>query len=391
MTSQVAVANHSGVAVASDTVTTSYVEGGTKTIGNSHKIWEIGTNHRVLVLHSGAVTQNGVTLKLLLNEWSTTLSKPLDTLEDYVDSYITWMNRERNIHTQESELNRVQYLLNDHYYEVKKRAEDLWYSIPIEEEQFTSREIILTDFAQKGLDYLENLPLNTGVRDDDEFVELINHEKIEIEEKINYIFSDVGLNDENRAILVNSAALVLSRAQQFPMSSTLAFVGFGNQEYFAGNIRLKSTGFYGGKFIYDKSERYSVHPEAGSTISAFAQDEAIFGFIRGIRWEVMNHIVDTVAEKINGSITNPDGENLGEEIAEQVRESVKDFCYKRLTSPMLNSIEGLDLGHLANLAESLVGMEATSAFGGDGPATVGGYIEVATIDRQHGVVWVKAL
>jgi hypothetical protein len=58
---------------------------------------------------------------------------------------------------------------------------------------------------------------------------------------------------------------------------------------------------------------------------------------------------------------------------------------------MLNSIEGLDLGHLANLAESLVGMEATSAFGGDGPATVGGYIEVATIDRQHGVVWIKAL
>ena len=147
MTSQVAVANHSGVAVASDTVTTSYVEGGTKTIGNSHKIWEIGTGHRVLVLHSGAVTQNGVTLKLLLNEWSTTLSKPLDTLEDYVDSYITWMNRERNIHTQESELNRVQYLLNDHYYEVKKRSEDLWYSIPLEEEQFTSREIILTDFA----------------------------------------------------------------------------------------------------------------------------------------------------------------------------------------------------------------------------------------------------
>jgi hypothetical protein len=105
----------------------------------------------------------------------------------------------------------------------------------------------------------------------------------------------------------------------------------------------------------------------------------------------MNHIVDTVAEKVNSSITNPDGENIGEAIAIQVRESVKDFCFRRLTNPMLNSIEGLDLGHLANLAESLVGMEATSAFGGDGPATVGGYIEVATIDRQHGVVWIKAL
>jgi len=391
MTSQVAVANHSGVAVASDTVTTSHVEGGTKTIGNSHKIWEIGPEHRVLVLHSGAVTQNGVTLKLLLNEWSTTLSKPLDTLEDYVDSYITWMNRERNIHTQESEFRRVNYLLNDHYYEIKKRAEDFWYSIPLEEEQFTSRESILTDFAQKGLNYLESLSLNTGVRSDEEFIETVNHEEIELQGKIEYIFDEIGLTEESREVLLKSAALVLSRAQNFPMSSTLAFVGFGSQEYFAGNIRLKSTGFYGGKFIYDKSERFSVNPEAGSTISAFAQDEAIFGFIRGIRWEVMSHIVDVVTAKVNESITNPEGENLGEAIAEQVQESVKDFCFTRLTSPMLNSIEGLDLGHLANLAESLVGMEATSAFGGDGPATVGGYIEVATIDRQHGVVWVKAL
>ena len=132
MTSQVAVANHSGVAVASDTVTTSIVEGGSKSISNSRKISELGTEHRVLVLHSGSVTQNGVTLKLLLNEWTTTLSKPLPKLEDYVDSYITWMNREKSIHTQESEIKLVNYLLNDHLYEIKKRAENLWYEIPLD-------------------------------------------------------------------------------------------------------------------------------------------------------------------------------------------------------------------------------------------------------------------
>lgn len=391
MTSQVAVANHSGVAVASDTVATSYVEGGTKTIGNSHKIWEIGSQHKVLVLHSGAVTQNGVTIRLLLNEWSKTLGKPLDTLEDYVDSYVTWMNREKNIHTTDSELNRVIYLLNDHYYEVKKRAEELWFSIPIEEEEFTSREEILVKYANQGLEYLESLMLNIGVKDDFEFMATLQNEKINLEERITYIFSEIGLSDESRKILMDSAPLVLSRAQNFPMSSTLSFVGFGNHEYFSGNIRLKSTGFYGGKFIHDRSERFSVHPEAGSTISAFAQDDAIMGFINGIRWQVLSHITSVIEEKINAAITNPSGENLGAEIAEQVRESIKEFSDRHLTNPLLDSIEGLDLGHLANLAESLVGMEATSAFGGDGPATVGGFIEVATIDRQRGVVWIKSL
>jgi hypothetical protein len=107
--------------------------------------------------------------------------------------------------------------------------------------------------------------------------------------------------------------------------------------------------------------------------------------------DVLNHVWEAVKAKVNNSITNPSGEDLGEDIANEVVDSVKDFCFQSLTSPLLVSIEGLDLGHLANLAESLVGMEATSAFGAEGPATVGGFIEVATIDRQYGVRWVKTL
>ena len=391
MTSQVAVANHSGVAVASDTVTTSYVDGGTKTVGNSHKMWELGPQHRVLVLHSGAVTQNGVIVKLLVNEWAATLSAPLEKLEDYVDSYITWMGREKSIHTPESEFGRANYLLNDHFSEIKNRAVRTWNHIPVEEEYLTSREAILTDHAQQGLDYLKGLDLNTGVPSDSYFLDTVNHEMIDIEGKIKYYFDDIGLDDENAAILRQSAPLVLSRAQYFPQSSTLAFVGYGNKEYFPGNIRLNSTGFYGGKYIYDKDELFSVDPDSGSTISAFAQDEAIFGFIRGFRWPILNFIVADIEEKVNEVIENDEGENIGASVAQKVRESVDDFYYRRFTKPLLDSIEGLDLGHLANLAESLVGMEATSAFGGDGPATVGGFIEVATIDRQKGVVWVKQI
>ncbi len=391
MTSQVAVANHSGVAVASDTVTTSFFDRGTKTVGNKRKIMEIGKDHRVLILISGSVTQNGVTLTLLINEWASTLGKPLPTLEDYVDSFITWMNREKSIHTNESEFNRMHVLLNDHYYEVKKRAENRWYEIPVEEEHLTSREEILADFALQGHEYLSELPLNTGVKDDDEFTKFIEDEEINLQAKLEYIFEDIGLDEDNFEILKKSAPLVLSRSQDFPGSSTFAFVGFGSQEFFAGNIRLRSKGFYGGKFIHERGTRFSVNPENGSTISAFAQDDAIFGFIRGVRMDVLNYVWDIVREKVNGSITNPSGEDLGEKLANEVFESVKDYCFKKLTSPLLDSIEGLDLGHLANLAESLVGMEATSAFGAEGPATVGGFIEVATIDRQRGVVWVKTL
>jgi len=392
MTSQVAVANHGGVAVASDTVVTSYVQGGTKTVGNSRKIWEIGPAHKVLILHSGSVTQNGVMVNLLLSEWASTLSGPLEKLEDYVDAYITWMNREKSIHTQDSEFRRANYLLNDHYYEVKKRAESKWMLIPVEEEHLTSREEILLNYAQDGLEYLKSLDLNPGVSNDSEFEKLIQHDAIDLDEKFNVIFGDIGLNDENKNILIQSAPLILSRAQNFPYTATLAFVGFGSKEYFAGNIRLNSIGFYGGKFIYDKGELFSVDPDAGSTISAFAQDEAIQGFIRGARWEIIDQVESLIEEKVNEfiEVDDPD-KNLGEDVATAVRKALQEFNFERYTKPLLDSIEGLDLSHLANLAESLVGMQATASFGGDNPATVGGFVEVATIDRQHGVVWVNSL
>jgi len=391
MTSQVAVANHSGVAVASDTVTTAFVEGGTKSIGNSHKIWEIGKSHRVLILHSGSVTQNGVTNKLLVNEWAATLQEPLSKLSDYVDSFIQWMNKEQLIHTPNSEHKRASYLLNDHYYEVKSRAIARWNEIPVEEEQYTSKEEILNQVSQEGMEYLRGLDFNPGFTSDSEVAEAIDNDVVELDEKLKYIFSETGLSDFSINILKESANLVLSRNQEFPGSSTIAFVGFGTSEYFAGNIRLNSKGFYAGKFIYDVGEYFCVSPESGSSVTAFAQDEAIWGFVRGFRWPILDRISELIEQHVNERIENDEGENVGEDIANQVRDSIHDFYRKRFTYPLLDSIEGLDLSHLANLADSLVGMEATSAFGGDSPATVGGFIEVATIDRQNGIVWVKKL
>jgi hypothetical protein len=301
------------------------------------------------------------------------------------------MNKEQLIHTPNSEHKRASSLLNDHYYEVKSRAIARWNEIPVEEEQFTSKEEILNQVSQEGMEYLRGLDFNPGFTSDSEVAEAIDNDVVELDAKLEYIFLETGLSDFSRNILKESANLVLSRNQEFPGSSTIAFVGFGTSEYFAGNIRLNSKGFYAGKFIYDVGEYFCVSPESGSSVTAFAQDEAIWGFVRGFRWPILDRISELIEQYVNERIENDEGENVGEEIANQVRDNIHDFYRKRFTYPLLDSIEGLDLSHLANLADSLVGMEATSAFGGDSPATVGGFIEVATIDRQNGISWVKKL
>lgn len=58
---------------------------------------------------------------------------------------------------------------------------------------------------------------------------------------------------------------------------------------------------------------------------------------------------------------------------------------------MLKTIEAMSTSSLADLAESLVGLQATSTYSKAGAATVGGLIEVVTIDRIKGVQWKRRL
>jgi hypothetical protein len=55
------------------------------------------------------------------------------------------------------------------------------------------------------------------------------------------------------------------------------------------------------------------------------------------------------------------------------------------------TVGAMGLQGLADFAESLVGLQATSTLSKPGIATVGGLIEVVTIDNVNGVVWHKTL
>ena len=122
MTSQVAVMNLRGVAVASFTVLSRGSAAGTKTMGNTGKIYEIGPGHKVLVLHSANAEINGVPLSLHIGGWSRTLTIPRPTLQSYVDSYVEWAGREKGIHAPLSEKTVINFSLNEHFHYMKRRV-----------------------------------------------------------------------------------------------------------------------------------------------------------------------------------------------------------------------------------------------------------------------------
>jgi hypothetical protein len=97
MTSQIAIMNYDGVAIASDTITSLKSSRGTKTIGNASKIWDIGPKHSVVVLHSGSTVINSISHRMHFTEWAKSLEAPLPTLKQYVDSYYAFCSHAHHL------------------------------------------------------------------------------------------------------------------------------------------------------------------------------------------------------------------------------------------------------------------------------------------------------
>jgi hypothetical protein len=389
MTSQIAVFNPLGVAVASDTVTTISSSRGIKTTSNAQKIWPLPEPHLLVIIESGSAVSNGVHTQLLINEWSRTLTGPLPTVGNYATSFADWFATTSDIIPKESELGEVHWQLNDHYYEVKRRVE-------LDAAHATTQEEvveIMRNHSQASLEWLQQLELFEGVADDDD-AELIKELDIDLNEKLDYIFKAIPGLDEVRDTLLQCAPLVLSRVQDTGMDSDLGFIGFGEKDFFATSIRLSCRARYGkaARVTIADSFGASADDQSGS-IACFAQDSAILGFLRGAQFDHKESI-----KRYIWSVLTEDGESEDEEQLTKTREfidglqeHISKMEWERYVSPMLDTIGSLSLIDVASLARSLVGMQAIRSAASPEPASVGGFIESLVIDRTHGIRWIHRL
>ena len=111
--------NYTGIAIASDSMTSISYESGTKTIPNTSKIWELGPKHAVAVLHSGSTSINGITHGMHFNEWARTLEAPLPTLKQYVDSYLAFSSHSQAIVPAEAERDLVESYVDKLYSNIR--------------------------------------------------------------------------------------------------------------------------------------------------------------------------------------------------------------------------------------------------------------------------------
>jgi hypothetical protein len=389
MTSQIAVFNPLGVAVASDTVTTISGAQGTKTTNNAQKIFPLPEPHLMVVVESGSVVSNGVPMQLLINEWSRTLKNPLPTVKDYAKSFADWYSTDSDIIPNESDHREVNWQLNHHYHEVKRRVEYDKTDATSEEEVSAS----LKFHAQAGLEWLEQLELYEGATDGGDSALLIDL-NMDLIEKINVIFQDIPGLDEVRETLIKCAPLVLSRFQPTNADSDLGFIGFGEKDFFATCVLMNCRARYGSVARVKMEDSFGASAlEQNGKIKSFAQQDAISGFLTGAQYDLMENTYSYIWSELTDDVDANDEAKLDStrEFMAGVRKHVEKIQYEYFVSPMLDTIGSLSLIDVASLARSLVGMQAMRSAASPEPASVGGFIESLVIDRANGIRWIHRL
>jgi len=396
MTSQVAVANCYGVSVASDTVVSRDTRGGMKTVGHTNKIFELGDEHKVLVLHSNVTVINQVPAKLYVVEWSKTLAGPLPTLQAYVDSFLSWAKSAAHLHTPESEKGFVGVLLDMHFrylYETvesrlgKSAGDGLPKDVAPE-----IREQTLSEVLNQALSSLQSQDLlqNQDLMKAEAALSLAGDM---YQSKLDYWIAEYMQGDALTDLIRTSTLEALVRTDSLTeWDCNLSFVGYGASEIFPSSEKLVCRGFVNNELLHVRYESLAIRPgERSSIVSFFAQDDAIQSFLRGFHTETLMEVRRAIRESISEVTSDTVTTQQIDEIISKTVDHVQGFSGNRFVDPLLHEIEGMTNTRLSEFAEALVGLQATASNSQDGPATVGGFIEVAVIDREHGVRWVKSL
>jgi hypothetical protein len=405
MTSQIAIFNHSGVAIASDTVTTL---GQSKTLGNSTKIFQLPEPHALVVLHNGAVYVNSVNGRLLLTEWARQLTKLYPTVEDYYKSFVEWFNSSRAIHSRDSEEKLLISAVEDYFRWLSERADAAVSEIEFDEDRTPEQ---YEEIRKKTcLDELESrIQSSSKWRNYEDLSDVTATEILTKAQGLNLTslaksyFDRFNLPKNAITKIQKAAVYGVSRVSPMSSDSEFVFAGFGSSESFAQEFQLKVRGAYGGRlrFIVETDGVEADHPRA--TLVPLAQKDAIDSFGRGwnprVRDAVYEEIWDKAWNEIYSSQVNPnmqdeDFNKIGQSatnIRDAVMKAVDDYSLNNFVYPLMDTVDAMSLTSIAELAESLIGIQAASTYGKKGAATVGGFVEVITIDRQNGVRWRKRL
>lgn len=392
MTSQIAIRNQTGVVIASDTVTTLTTDNTMqKSISDQQKIWTLEPNNLIAILTSGNANINGIRKSTLITEWKRNTNKIFSTVQECAEDFNAWLSAGNIPVTDDSEQKVVLDLIRSHVETLRTeivaelKAAGLYFP---DFDCADQMKIVIDNLINQSVEDLDVLPFYEQIRPSS-CKKIIDNLFEEIDLIIEDVMWDCMPDSDSRKIIQKSLPLLLSTIQKIDdLDSTFGFVGFGSEEIFSEITRVSVRGYYCSSLqsICLNDDAYDFG--SGGEIALFAQTDAIEAFTYGYHEDLLLHLTNLVKDKLSEYI---DDEDKVFDIVLDLEDVAKSYGIENFAQPLLSTIGTLNLNDLANLADSLIGMQSVKSLASPRPATVGGLIEILLIDRENGFRWFRKL
>lgn len=411
MTTQIFIGNGYGLAVATDSAVT---VGNRRTYETSEKLICVTEPHAVAILVSGAVTQFGLPMQVIIREWIDGLgSQRLRKLSDYRDSFIDWLR------DSSTDFPNPARLAEDAFRSVDNNLY-WWWKASSGDERHESIE----DRTAAALEYFEHwLEQHRSFERVDHFDEMggpnealriINELWVEmpdrwpgLEQRVEVWFDDIDpsqlstLKELIREFLVER----LSSWTLLGDNTRVAIAGYGDKELVPSVAEVMVFGSYGNwvsTFSFDPQQA-SMTDNGYFLLRPIGQTDYIDNILRGYRADFIESAVGALRQANTGahepevniegevSPTNTAEQSIAgpEQTAPDVEEMLWSAVYgeseERLLVPLRQAVAAMPIRSLAEAARSLVGVQILGNAISTQLPTSGGAIEVATITRSGGV------
>ena len=404
MTSQIVLMNKIGLAVASDSSLTMTRGDNRRTYASAEKIFPLGPVHKVAILHSGVVEFMEHPFEVLLTEWMKSLQRPFGTLDEYADSFCSWLSHRQDLFSEEAQANFLENFISEYLLEVRSSILDQLKTAEISKEDWDTPEVLqkVNDFLDRDINYLDGLSDLEGLNL--KWAEA-RYQTLHpaIHAAIEYDFDDVPrdvVSDMKYEEITKR--ILFKRTFSRDFDARLAFVGYGEQTIYPKHIWVDFQGVVGDKPRHVR-DSISIAPDMSSSLRTHAQDEAIHTFLRAYHPSFLNisknyqeETVDLILEIIDGEFDDIISEVIVEKIAvlkderkkgigkEFQRTSESDFV-----DPFTSTLSGLPSTSLGKMAENLIELQILRQSSQAIQDTVGGPVDVAVITLEKGFQWFR--
>lgn len=407
MTSQVAILNKSGVAIASDTITTLEVGQSVKTLPNSHKVFDLGEKHNVLVLNSNLATVCGVSVGTLLAAWARTLNEPLDDLADYPSEFMAFLQAldQEKLPGSRQELRsfieqRLRYLADDvaqHFEGQKPWFEEVKTKTGLDVKYRNSYRHRVSRAVASYAEWLEQL---AGPGFDFETKDLnVSFMDAGVSELAEAWFPDYACPAATRVRLLKCLSLAYKKLGLYGTLTSLGFVGYGKENFYPKVADIEIQQVIPGAARWQlKAIQDPTHHDT-AVLWWWAQTDAVESFLKGfhpsfvqdLREKVKQAVIDDRESDYEDPSEFSQDEkdiwgSIGEGVFTQLEKYIAQYAESHYDN-FLMTFSHMDVAELAKVSASFLDMQILSTHNAMELPTVGGLVEVATINLASGIVW----